>query len=466
MAVLTTDFAAQQLIDRQIAQLQLTIRSLKQQRNMCSAFNQLPNDVLAMIFIAYKEEYSLTDISEHAQWVHILGALTIGFSDEYNDLECVQDFFAYASEHHLASLRSVKLDLHYHRIFQTVTINLETSLPWSQMSSLTYLELSEVLLPPDIPSLPSLSKLVISCRAADHGLSNDWITTFLRQTPNIEEIDLREIISSSDPFEDPDHTTIPFPLTRLRRIDVDAEGLDAIKLFDGLEIPTSTQVCGIYATCEKSDPIGAGVLSTLGSLISRLARTDQSKVVNELVFVADGDLYCIRLEAYEEGAERPFLELDLPVDRTSFTLDEVFDTCLSNISLTQVTDLTISNTFTEGRTSTKWLGMLSLFGNLRNLNFRACDALTPLSMLTRSENKLETVSLSFISPPSYYDVMAGDSDGSLANLEGFARRREAVGLLPTKIIINNCIITESQVDALRKYVTVEWDGVEDGDEDG
>ncbi|KAJ8522273.1 hypothetical protein ONZ45_g1163 [Pleurotus djamor] len=268
MAVLTTNFAAQQAIDRQIAQLQLTIRSLKQQRNTCSAFNQLPNDVLAMIFIAYKEEYSLTNISEHAQWVHILGALTIGFSDEYYDLECVQDFFAYASEHNLASLRSVKLDLHYHRIFQTVTINLETSLPWSQMSSLTYLELSEVLLPPDIPSLPSLSKLVISCRAADHGLSSDWITTFLRQTPNIEEIDLREIISSSDPFEDPDHTTIPFPLTRLRRIDVDAEGLDAIKLFDGLEIPTSTQVCGIYATCEKSDPIGAGVLSTLGSLIS------------------------------------------------------------------------------------------------------------------------------------------------------------------------------------------------------
>ncbi|KAJ8522274.1 hypothetical protein ONZ45_g1160 [Pleurotus djamor] len=87
-------------------------------------------------------------------------------------------------------------------------------------------------------------------------------------------------------------------------------------------------------------------------------------------------------------------------------------------------------------------------------------------MLARSKNKLETVSLSFISPPSYGNVRAGDSDGSLANLEGFAQRREAAGPLPTKIIIKNCTITESQVDALRKYVTVEWDGVEDGDEDG
>ncbi|KAJ8456835.1 hypothetical protein ONZ45_g18563 [Pleurotus djamor] len=176
-----------------------------------------------------------------------------------------------------------------------------------------------------------------------------------------------------------------------------------------------------------------------------------------------GDPLRFGLEAYTEGNEAPFLELDIPMDNPHLPLDDIFVIFSSEVQPTLVTELTVSDTFMEDVTAAKWLNILPLFKNLKYLNFTFCPPSTVVSVLPHVENQsLEIIML--LSVPRSGKHSEDDSKVTLSTFEEFLRNRKASGLPLPKILIKRCKITRPEVDSLRRYVSVDWDGVEDDEE--
>ncbi|KAJ8455804.1 hypothetical protein ONZ45_g18861 [Pleurotus djamor] len=181
-----------------------------------------------------------------------------------------------------------------------------------------------------------------------------------------------------------------------------------------------------------------------------------------------GDPNRIGLVAYTEGIGVPSLDMDIPLDHPDLTIDDVLQHFRLEALPKMVTELTIRDTYLED-TPTKWFGMVPLFENLKVLNFTYCPPSTLTSMLSDLESKdLEVIS--FLTIPIIPRRRTEDDSEPSPELPlevfEFFRGREATGLSLPKLIITKCRITRTCVDALRKYVTVDWDGLEDGGEEG
>ncbi|KAJ8515951.1 hypothetical protein ONZ45_g6699 [Pleurotus djamor] len=60
-----------------------------------------------------------------------------------------------------------------------------------------------------------------------------------------------------------------------------------------------------------------------------------------------------------------------------------------------------------------------------------------------------------------------DGDASLREVPltlTLLKSRRDMGLPIKRYTIKNCILTPTQVETLRRFVEVDWDGIEDGDE--
>ncbi|KAJ8521044.1 hypothetical protein ONZ45_g2211 [Pleurotus djamor] len=92
-----------------------------------------------------------------------------------------------------------------------------------------------------LPYLPSLRNLVVLYDYSHNGvgLSLQWITKFLRRTPNLETLELDVIDSNGHPNVD---CTTPIALPALRHARMGLAGIDESPLFDYLDIPTSAVV--------------------------------------------------------------------------------------------------------------------------------------------------------------------------------------------------------------------------------
>ncbi|KAJ8507638.1 hypothetical protein ONZ45_g10005 [Pleurotus djamor] len=110
---------------------------------------------------------------------------------------------------------------------------LRSTLPWNAVSSIQTLDLIDVLIPPDIPILPSLLNLFVHCSALQ-GLPLSWIVEFVSHTPNIEVIKLSDkIADETEPpwsiFEDaPSATDGTMYLLKLRRISLESDETEMV----------------------------------------------------------------------------------------------------------------------------------------------------------------------------------------------------------------------------------------------
>ncbi|KAJ8507208.1 hypothetical protein ONZ45_g10396 [Pleurotus djamor] len=108
--------------------------------------------------------------------------------------------------------------------------------------SITSLTLVGVLIPTDIPILPSLTRLVVY-HAPANSLSLGWTIQLLRNAPYIEYINI-EATSSANTIEDTG--PVPIPLAKLAYLWIESDSITESKIFDYLTIPPSAFVAATY----------------------------------------------------------------------------------------------------------------------------------------------------------------------------------------------------------------------------
>ncbi|KAJ8461963.1 hypothetical protein ONZ45_g18105 [Pleurotus djamor] len=117
---------------------------------------------------------------------------------------------------------------------------LSQCLPWASMSSLSFLEFSETLPQEKLPKLPSLRTLNINFRGpSSRSVPVSWLLRSLVNIPNVEGVEV--FIVSSDK-EDPSTLPLRISLPRLKTIRVFAHDLDGSKLFERIDMPSTTCV--------------------------------------------------------------------------------------------------------------------------------------------------------------------------------------------------------------------------------
>ncbi|KAJ8508308.1 hypothetical protein ONZ45_g9397 [Pleurotus djamor] len=114
-------------------------------------------------------------------------------------------------------------------------------------ASLLYLEFDGPVLPPsDFPSLPSLISLCIYHASP----SISWITRFLLNTPNIEQVRLTLV--------SPDHDSPPPSFVSLPKLDylqITSASIAESKLFDYLDFPGAATVVADFPNAHTGEPV-------------------------------------------------------------------------------------------------------------------------------------------------------------------------------------------------------------------
>ncbi|KAJ8507189.1 hypothetical protein ONZ45_g10411 [Pleurotus djamor] len=341
------------------------------------------------------------------------------------------------------------------------------------MTSLRSLELIDFLVPPDMPPLPSLTNLDISCSPNPYGLSVNWVVGMLEQTPNVEYINMG-IISDTDM---PDTGDLQVSLSSLKVLNVEMNYLEAFKLFNFLNLPNHTRITVTLLSPDKpliwEDAISPHALSA--TRFSQAMSGFRSIPLERLSIYRDEFFGEFKLHLYSSGDDSPFLNLDLPTG--CFELHHYTDWfSSSSLSLESVTELTINDNTPRPASSSPlaWADLLMLFTSLKVLhltNIQAGELPTILrsifehstESLLHSLPPVETISFSSVVWPSFpregssFQAFFGVPDSSTTT----ARSNDTNKRL--KFVITKCTIEAEQVDALRQHVEVKWDGLTSSD---
>ncbi|KAJ8456639.1 hypothetical protein ONZ45_g18643 [Pleurotus djamor] len=337
------------------------------------------------------------------------------------------------------------------------------------MTSLRSLELIDFLVPPDIPPLPSLTNLDISCSPNPHGLSVNWVVGMLEQTPNVEYINMG-IISDTDMPETED---LQVSLSSLKVLNVEMNYLEAFKLFDFLNLPNHPRITVTLLSSDRGHVVASG--DTLPPHALSATRFSQAMSGFRLIPLDKVSIHRdeffgeFKLHLYSPGDDFPFLNVDLPTQ--CFELHHYTDWfSSSSLSLESVTELTINdNTLRiESSSPLAWADFLILFTGLKVLHLRNIqpnELPTILRSILGSEHStgslfrslppVETISFSSIdwsSLPragSSYQAFFGVPDSSTTTTRSNDTNKRL------KLVITKCTIEAEQVDALRQHVEVE-----------
>ncbi|KAJ8522244.1 hypothetical protein ONZ45_g1170 [Pleurotus djamor] len=354
-------------IDAQIAHHEAALHRLKTLRNTYSRINKLPDEILSLILVTYKEEVTLRSYGEdfHASsWTNVLVTL-LGMMDEM----------------HLPALRTLKI---YSGLENVLLINdtlqVDSQVRWSAMPSLRYLELVDILIPSDSAPIPSLAELAVCC----NDLTVSWLTTFLRSTPNLEKLLVRGQLGH-EPRED---GVSKVSLSALKSLHIDASNVAGSQLFGLLDIPKCTQIYGMFQGYSPEVTTDA-VLSNFRALCTKLASARPSKVIDRITLTnIENSFHEIILFPVDDL--EPFLLLRFP-----FSILDIYESSQlwkSHFSLSSVTALTIEEhvTFNERSVSPVWLHLFFSFKNLKHLKFTHLKPSTLLVVLSHLEPALSS----------------------------------------------------------------------------
>ncbi|KAJ8486753.1 hypothetical protein ONZ45_g14570 [Pleurotus djamor] len=342
-------------------------------------------------------------------------------------------------------LRSLRIDM------QTLgngffgPISRLTTLPWGSLSALCVLELGDVLFPPDIPDLPSLDTLIVSCPPADDGLNVEWIVTFLSHTPNIRVVELRRVTCGN-----PAQSTSPrVRLPALQRLALHAHKLSALKMLESLDLPFRAMQT-TFSVWEKF-PVHDHGLSRLPALLAGNASTPQDAINMKLIVSS----LTLQLRPVDETTQYPKVELHLP--HLSRAL-KVF----SQAPLSHVTEFTIlqPQAMSSPVVPGDWLRMLHPMNDLQILKFTDCD-LSLIRNLAKgiTENpSLTEVLFEEVIWIKSHGVKAHDITETLKALRTFCDQRGKDGHAIHRLIFRKCAIMSKTINIVKAFATVDWDG--------
>ncbi|KAJ8462341.1 hypothetical protein ONZ45_g17970 [Pleurotus djamor] len=331
---------------------------------------------------------------------------------------------------------------------ESMSFHLPCELLSQHMTSLSSFELTDIFLY-GIPPLPLLRNLVISCTPSPYGPSIFYVTGILRKTPNIEAVSVG-ILSKTVDDDDGDIPRISLP--KLNTLNVETEALEGFKLFTLLDIPKQTR---ISVTLDNS-------YALTGSRSSEIMSGFRGKPLQKVSIHRNEFFGEFRLHLYSPSDESPFLNLNLP----SACFDVHQYTEWSNpqapppLSFGSVTELTIDDNTLRVASSAPlaWNEFLNLFTKLKVLNLANIQP-NELPAILQSVIGTANINIS-ASPNTTSNVTLGII--SFSCIDWTFVKLETLSLLydcHLKLVITKCTIDKEQVDKLRQYVSVDWDGV-------
>ncbi|KAJ8519725.1 hypothetical protein ONZ45_g3363 [Pleurotus djamor] len=326
---------------------------------------------------------------------------------------------------------------------------IEISLPWTTLPFLTSLELCNIipLAPPVLPSLQSLSIII---PPDERQLSVPWIVDLLRNTPQVEEVDVSSLASTNATAVS---GPLPVSLPRLRQLTVTAEFLLESKLFEYLDIP-QTAAIDVMLRNQINDP-HADDLSPLQALHARPFESGLPLFMS-IAVIAYPETYQYSL--LMRGSDSKLLSLSLMECPTS-AVSQSIQLCRS-LPLNQVHDLRIF-AYANLEITLAWAKLLPLLTNLQSVT---TDCKTALRELTADSPdtkdlcnpKLESVVLK---EEGHIDRGEEEGDDWPMLVRAFKYRYEK-GRPIKSLSISSCDIRKEYVDDLKVYTDVDWDGVE------
>ncbi|KAJ8463154.1 hypothetical protein ONZ45_g17683 [Pleurotus djamor] len=359
----------------------------------------------------------------------------------------------------------------------------------SSTLSLQVLELSYVLIPINPPQLPSLKKLHITYHDLDtHPLSLSWVIQCLSGSPNLEEVKLATIASTElHGLDTPSVGPFPIALPHLRSFHVSSEYLDDSQLFRYLEIPPSAQVTASYANTRPNSPLpDLKSIQHLFSMLGYGARSSALAPLDKMLINLDDSgprVFGIKLYKNTINDSIPLIDLTMPLILSA--MESYIHLC-SRLPLYQVTELTFANA-NDVTTSSPWSSLLPAFTNLTRFGVQYCNPAMQWAFVQSSppsnifletfcETDQQYSELDLPNHPTDEDLDSlceaatqglKDADDTIQECPLtliLLKARRDMGLPFRKYVIKKCVITATQVETLRRFVEVEWDGMEDGGE--
>ncbi|KAJ8507194.1 hypothetical protein ONZ45_g10406 [Pleurotus djamor] len=318
------------------------------------------------------------------------------------------------------------------------------------MTSLRFLELTDILIPYDIPPLPSLRTLIVSCTPSSYGLSLFWVSRMLRHTPNIEDISLsiltNTVISNTVGYE---VDTLLISLPKLNTLNVEMDDLECFQLFDFLEFPSHTRssVTLISYSTSPPKPLESSCALT-AARFSKVMSGFRGKPLGKVSIYRDEFFGEFRFRLYSPGSEFPFLDLNLPpacLDLHHYTEWSSPQFALPPLPFGSVSELTIDDNTLRAASGLPlaWNDFLKLFTSLKVLNLVNIEP-NWLPLILQIVITVEVISFSCI-------------DWTFVRLRPSSFLHNRLGHL--KFVVSKCTIDQEEVDRLRQYVSVDWDGV-------
>ncbi|KAJ8481440.1 hypothetical protein ONZ45_g15314 [Pleurotus djamor] len=328
-------------------------------------------------------------------------------------------------------------------------------IPWDRMKSLSSLILVNVIIltDADAPLATSLVNLTISFQCS--GISVTDVLDFLRHTPNLRNATIGTI--SCDSISSASSLVV---LSSLESLYIVGQDLAASTLLDFLQFPCTARIHATFAFSSQYE-VDPRHITTLRQLCSHVASANSSTPIQKMSLVLNCDSSrCLTL--HWPGERDPFLLLNLP--SLSVTIKEYFDLCSTSIPFNRVVELSIDDTRrTMVNTTLLWSKMLPSLTSLKALTIATSDILS-LPLILQAQGSPAQPNGGSINNPEL-DVITVNSTAwsSLdipSTLAGFFTKRRDMGIPIRKLAIRDCTISPGEVDSLREFVTVEWDGLE------
>ncbi|KAJ8482630.1 hypothetical protein ONZ45_g14887 [Pleurotus djamor] len=312
-------------------------------------------------------------------------------------------------------------------------------------TSLRHLKLSAILVPPHMPQFLGLTKVSISNMTVAHQLSVTWITQFLRNTPNVEDLSLATILSiNSTDASGPLRVILP----TLKKLRIVSHSLAGAKLLDYLDFPQTT-VCSVYShpvkTIESTDFL------PLQTLVERTSIVPGSQIARMRLFVTD---YFV-LELFRTDSDpKPFMKISLPWIKASTPL---YHQLCSKLPLPHIRKLTISG-ISRRSTAFLWSPLIASFENLTELTLDGTidEILDVLVQTTDQSSVSSNPNLrTIIDVNSKWDPYTIVTPADRLDIRDIFRKRREMGVPIERYIIRNGTIDKKMVGELRNVVQVE-----------
>ncbi|KAJ8495776.1 hypothetical protein ONZ45_g12722 [Pleurotus djamor] len=322
---------------------------------------------------------------------------------------------------------------------------LRSTLPWNAVSSIQTLDLIDVVIPPDIPTLPSLLNLFVHCSALQ-GLPLSWIVEFLSHTPNIEVIKLSDKIAAT----------------------LDLES-DEAEMVINRHVEKASQSLSFGAFCgqlvvKKPGAVTDDAIWGAKVLCSLLSSTIQLSLVNKVVVVIRHDYYLLSVSQSTPVDDDSILILELRLP-SSLLMREYIGICASILPTTEITELTIDDPGdVKANSLLAWSRVLPVLSGLHILNIvngrpNFAPVILRKSLKIGPSNAAKNSALDLVSIVGS-DWTTRDGNKAVTELQRILQKRQQMGAPLLTLRFSQSKVTRAQVELLCHFAQICLDGID------